>query len=37
MFIVVLEDILLLAIGVGWNSVTHVILVGSIDKEQKQQ
>jgi hypothetical protein len=34
MFIVVLEDILVLAIGVGLNSEIQVMLVGSIEIEQ---
>jgi hypothetical protein len=37
MFIVVSEDILVLAIGVGLNSVIQVMLVGSIEIEQEQQ
>ena len=37
MFIVVLVDILVLAIGVGLNSVVQVVLVGSIEIAQEQQ
>jgi hypothetical protein len=37
MFILVSEDILVLAIVVGFNSVIQVMLVGSIEIEQEQQ
>jgi hypothetical protein len=37
MFIVVSEDILVLAIGVGLNSVIQVMLVDGIEIEQEQE
>ncbi len=37
MFIVVSEDIFVLAIGVGLNSVIQLMLIGSTEIEQEQQ